>query len=90
MSQLTNTQKQLLQVIANNNEVQHMCAIFATAMLVDDVATVKYIAQNYVHMFNEEQQAAAKSVLADIVAHEQFAQQAEQLATHAIEQAMLH
>jgi hypothetical protein len=87
---LTTTQLQMLEVIAQNDDKQQMCAIFATALLIDDAATVKHIATHYTHMFNEQQRAAAKEILAAIVQQEQFEQSAATLATHTIEQAMMH
>jgi len=88
MEQLTNTQKQMLQVIADNNEVRHMCTIFATAMLLDDIATVKHIAINYAHMFNEEQRRTAQAILEEIVKLEKFEAVAAELATATIATAM--
>ena len=88
MEQLTNTQKQMLQVIADNNETQHMCLIFATAMLLDDIATVKHIAVNYAHMFNEEQRRTAQAILEEIVKLEKFEAMAAELATATIATAM--
>lgn len=90
MEYVTQEQIDTLNEVAKRHDKDTMCALFAIAVLAEHVLMVKYIAANYMHMFNDEQQRVAKKLITRIAEVEQFESAAAELATATIQKAMMH
>lgn len=62
-------QIQMLQQAAQTN-ASHIRSIAAVASLMGDVDTVQHIAQNYLHVFNSEEQHALQQTLQQMLCEE--------------------
>lgn len=66
---LTAIQQQMLAQAAQQN-AGHIHAIAAVAALMGDVDTVQHIVQNYLHLFNSEEQHALQQTVQQMLCEE--------------------